>query len=323
MKLEEYETLEDKKEKFEMISGSARIHYEIDIFFSWLDEWYDLNHTDTNKPVYAFRGHPEAKYRLHNSAQRHFYGKGIYQLDKTVYEGNDNNEKLNFFIKWSVKVMDEGLKWQGSLVPKILNQQKIDYKDPFLPICSYLRHYGVATPVLDFSLNPFVALYFAIEEANHAPSNIEIENYISLYVVDIEYSNQCADQFQTTEFYRTYLSLTKCFNPFYVFTGSNSNIYTNLNIINQEGCLIGNILLNDSLEAAYEEFGQEYLSGFQSKKIIQCFNIHKGLIPFIRQKLKEKGITKEFIYPDPYLIKEVVDKATIESVKINLNYRDS
>ena len=43
----------------------------------------------------------------------------------------------------------------------------------------------------------------------------------------------------------------------------------------------------------------------------------------IREKLKEKGITKEFIYPDPYLIKEVVDKATIESIKRNLEYRDS
>lgn len=323
MKLEEYETLEDKKKNFEMISGTARIHYEIDNFFSWLDEWYELNQKDTNKPVYAFRGQPEAKYRLHNSAQRYFYGKGINQLLKDVYEGSDNNQKLRFFKDWSVSVMVEGLKWQGAVVPKILNRQNIDDKDPFLPICSYLRHYGVPTPVLDFSLNPFVALYFAIEEANHTPSNIEIENYISLYVVDIEYSNQCADQFQTTEFYETYLSLTKFYNPFYVFTGSNSNIYTNLNIINQEGCLIGNILLNDSLEAAYEELGQEYLSNFQSKKVIKCYNIYKGLIPFIRQKLKEKGITNEFIYPDPYLIKEVVDKATIESVNRNLEYPDS
>jgi hypothetical protein len=323
MKFDEYETLDDKKENFEMISGTARVHYETDKFFSCLDELYDLNHTDINKPRYAFRGQPEAKYRLHNSAQRYFYGKGIDQLLKDVYEGGDDNKKLRFFKDWTTSVMVEGLKWQGAVVPKILNQQNIDYKDPFLPICSYLRHYGVPTPVLDFSLNPFVALYFAIEEANHAPSNIEIENYMSLYVVDIEYSNQCAEQFQTTEFYETNLSLTKCYNPFYVFTGSNSNIHTNLNIINQEGCLIGNILLNDSLEAAYEVFGQKYLSDFQSKKIMQCFNIHKGLIPFIRQRLKEKGITKEFIYPDPYLIKEVVDKATIESVKRNIKYRDS
>ena len=321
MKLEEYKTLEDKVENFEMISETARIHYETDKFFSWLDELYDLNHTDTNNPRYAFRGQPEAKYRLHNSAQRYFYGKGIDQLIKDVYEGNDDNRKLAFFKDWSTSVMVEGLKWQGDVVPKILNQQNIDSKDPFLPICSYLRHYGVPTPVLDFSLNPFVALYFAIEEANHTPSNNEIENYISIYIVDIQYSNLCAEQFRKTEFYETNLNLTKCYNPFYVFTDSNSNIYTNLNIINQEGCLIGNILRNDSLDAACKELGQEYLSNFQSKKLIRCFNIHKGLIPFIRQNLKEKGITKELLFPDPYLIKEVTDLATIASIKRNLIYK--
>ena len=315
MRLEEYKTLEEKIENFEMISGTARIHYETDIFFNSLESFYDLNRMDTNKPRYAFRGQPEAKYRLHNSAQRYFYGKGIDQLIKDVYEGNDNGKKLEFFISWTTSIMKEGENWQGAVVPKILNRQNIVDKDPFLPICSYLRHYGVPTPVLDFSLNPFVALYFAIEEANHTPSNNEMENYTSLYIVDIEYSNQCAEQFQKTDFHRKYFKETEYYNPFKVWTNSNSNIFTTLNIINQEGCLIGNFLQSDSLEVVYKELTKAYPIDLESKKLIKCFNIHKGLIPFIRQKLKEKGITKELLFPDPYLIKEVIDLATIASIK--------
>lgn len=194
-KLPEYKTLSDKAGNFEMISDTARIHYESEKFFLMFEELYKSNCADRTKPCYAFRGQPEAKFQLFNSAQRHFYGKGIDQLNKTVYEGNDNNEKLNFFKDWTMTVIVEGLKWEGAVVPKILNQLNIEYKDPFVPINSYLRHYGVPTPVLDFSLIPFVALYFAIEKVNHTPSNIEIENYMSLYVVDIEYSNHCAEQF--------------------------------------------------------------------------------------------------------------------------------
>ena len=29
-----------------------------------------------------------------------------------------------------------------------------------------------------------------------------------------------------------------------------------------------------------------------------CFNIHKSLIPAIKEKLKEFGITKDYIYPN-------------------------
>jgi hypothetical protein len=317
MKLEDYKTLEEKEKDFNMISGTARIHYETEKFFGLLEEFYSYNLLSPKNPTYAFRGQSEAKYKLYNSAQRYFYGNGINQLNKKIYEGPDSNKKLRFFIDWTTLIMTEGLKWQGAVIPKILNQQTTDFKDSILTVCSYLRHYGVPTPFLDFSQNPFIALFFAIEEAYYMPSNNEIENYVSLYVFDIKLSQHYAEYFETTGFYNVYLKPLECYNLFKIWTNNNSNIFTNINIINQEGCLISNIMQNDSLEMAYNIFIDEYDKGITLKKnkLITCYNIHKGLIPLIRKKLKEKGITKEFIYPDPYLIKEVTDKATIELLK--------
>jgi len=62
---------------------------------------------------------------------------------------------------------------------------------------------------------------------------------------------------------------------------------------------------------------EEYLKDktFEYKSGITCYNVHKGWIPIIRQKLKEKGITREFIFPDSYLIKEVIDRATIAFIQ--------
>jgi hypothetical protein len=205
----------------------------------------------------------------------------------------------------------------------------LNNQDFALSRLSYLRHYGVPTPVLDFTLNPFVALFFAIENIKHTPTENEIDDYLSFYIIDLNQLCLCAENFKKTEIYEVLYKGEESFDPFKAWTNTNSNIFTNLNIINQEGCLISNIQFSDSLEAVYKVYVEEYFQinnkisdedkkTLISKKIISCYNIHKGLIPVIRQKLKEKGITKDFIYPNPNSIKdEVTDKATIEVLKRN------
>ena len=52
-----------------------------------------------------------------------------------------------------------------------------------------------------------------------------------------------------------------------------------------------------------------------NNKLLNCANIHKGLLPLIKKKLDDKGITKEFLFLDIKLIaNKITDAATVESL---------
>ena len=48
---------------------------------------------------------------------------------------------------------------------------------------------------------------------------------------------------------------------------------------------------------------------------VKCINIHKSLIPDIKEKLIKKGITSDFVYPDTNKMKiEAIENASIKSL---------
>lgn len=79
------------------------------------------------------------------------------------------------------------------------------------------------------------------------------------------------------------------------------------------------------MEETYLEFSQTVKTRFGEEKykemlmldtFANCFNIHKSLIPYIMEKLRTKGITPDFVYPDPYKMRiEAIKNATISSLK--------
>lgn len=74
----------------------------------------------------------------------------------------------------------------------------------------------------------------------------------------------------------------------------------NVNIINQKGVFIWNSEPFKPIEqAGNEQYGN---SDFEKYRFSKCFNIHKSLVPYIRQKLRKDGVTKSYIYPNPKVI---------------------
>ena len=54
-----------------------------------------------------------------------------------------------------------------------------------------------------------------------------------------------------------------------------------------------------------------------TKKFAGCINIHKSLAPAIIDTLNERGITKDYIYPDTYKMKShALHKATVRSLTL-------
>ena len=169
-KLKEYSTLEEKEDLF--INGSSRIQVNLKEAFQILD-----NFVERGKGNFAFRGMNEAKFKLYNSAQRYYLNQELnLQVDPEVgIESHYNN-----FIS---SMIDECRDWNSGTGKKLLSTYNINEENA-LAYLSYMQHYGVPTPFLDFTFDPYTALFFALDNLSFYPSDNEIDNYFSIYYTD-------------------------------------------------------------------------------------------------------------------------------------------
>ena len=122
-----------------------------------------------NKDCFVFRGVNEAKYKLFTSAQRKWITAEMYLQGITFVDFIDdllsnikNNHLLSNYFK-SINVPTNDILY-----------------------LSFLQHYGAPSPLLDFTKNKNIALYFALNGLNTRISGESgIENYFSFYVVII------------------------------------------------------------------------------------------------------------------------------------------
>jgi FRG domain-containing protein len=315
-KLPEYKSLEEKEEYF--INGDMRVTINIETLFEKLDELKD------NKDFF-FRGCSEAKYKLYNSSQRSYIGNELYHQAKKDHI----EEHYDSFIESLIK---ECKNWNQQTVPKLLSENGIDQENA-LAYLSFMQHYGIPTPFLDFTFDPYTALFFAIDGINLAPSDIEIENYFSIYFT---YHN--ATIFEGwKEVFKTknqsldtgkipYAEISK--NSMHILLPDNEayKILNNTNIINQKGMFIYNNHPIKPLEETYLEFAKftkghfgddRFKEMLMLDKFANCINIHKSLIPIIQRKLNSLGITNDFIYPNVNTMKHIVlQNAIANSIRL-------
>ena len=295
MKLEEYSTIKEKAAFFK--NGDVKISVNIDAIFEKLSEFTEKG------DGFIYRGCSEAKYKLYNSAQRIYMNQ---ELHKQVPEDSISEHYKNFITE----LIENCKTWNNGVVSKLLKNSGIDENNA-IAYLSYMQHFGVPTPFLDYSFNPYVSLFFAIDNLNYNPSDNEIDNYFSLY-----YTYKDATMFQSWKYvfdenlkkedisYETIdandMSIILPDNELY-------KIINSVNIINQEGLFFYNNHPWYPLERTYSEFVTFFIKEKGRPKFDEllmvdtvsgCFNIHKSLIPAIRKKLNELGINKNYIYPD-------------------------
>jgi hypothetical protein len=312
--LTEYSEISQKGKFF--TNGTVKVDIHIDQIFERLDE---LAATGD----FIFRGVTEAKYKLFNSSQRFYITHELFKHTKpeNVHAHYDN------FIS---SLIDECKNWNNSTVKNQLIASGID-EDNCLAYLSYMQHFGTPTPFLDFTFDPYLSLYFATENAHYIPSNIEIENYFSIYYT---YQNASAFEGWKHVFNKnsqnlkngkiSYDEVNKNSMHILLPTDEPYKILNNTNIVNQKGLFFYNNNPFNPLEETYlkyatytkENLGEEK---FKDMMMLDTFansiNIHKSFIPYVKNKLKERGITKDYVYPDTYKMKnDVLEKATISSL---------
>ncbi|GGZ66442.1 FRG domain-containing protein [Mesonia mobilis] len=295
MKLEEYSKIEEKGEFFQ--NGGIKIDHNIEKIFDEIKKYTEEGDS------FIFRGCSEAKYRLYNSAQRLYTNQ---ELHKQV-PSDSISEHYRDFITELIKSCKD---WNNGVVKKLFKNAGINENNS-LAYLSYMQHYGVPTPYLDFSYDPYVALFFAIDNLNYQASNNEIDNYFSFY-----YTYTKATMFESWKFVFdknlktdeiTYEKIDENDMSIILPDDEFYQIVNSVNIINQNGLFFYNNHPWYPLERTYKEFVDYFIEEKGREKFDQllmhdtfsgCYNIHKSLIPAIKQRLNEMGINKNYIYPD-------------------------
>lgn len=314
MKLEEYSTIEEKETLF--INGGSKIDLNIEKLFDEIRKFYE------DGDSFVFRGLSEAKYKMYNSAQRIYINQ---ELHRQVPSDSISEHYKNFISQ----LIESTKTWNNGVIKELLINSGIDENNA-LAYLSYMQHYEIPTPLLDFSYNPYVALFFAIDNLNYVGSDIEIDNYFSFY-----YTHTDATAFEGWKYVFdeslkkkgiTYEIIDE--NDMSIILPNNElyKITNSVKIINQKGLFFYNNHPWYPLERTYKEYidfvkkewgDEKFGKAMIHETLSGCFNIHKSLIPAIKMKLNELGITKNYIYPDMLDFKErVINEGILKSLTL-------
>lgn len=295
MKVEEYKTIEEKAAYFK--GGERKIFNNMNELFEKLDD--SIQSTEG----FIFRGCKEAKYKLYNSAQRLYINNELYKQAHI----DEIGEHYKGFV---LNLLNNLKKWNKGVVSTLLNSMGIT-QDNDLGYLSYMQHFGIPTPLLDYTFNPYIALFFAIDGLVYTPSDNEIDNYFSIYFTYKE-----AEQFSAwRHLFKESIKNNKLsydnieVNDMMIILPEEAQykIMNNLNIINQEGLFLYNNHPFNPMEKTYIELinllkteleQTKFEELFIQETISGCLNIHKSLIPAIREKLNRLGIYRNFVYPN-------------------------
>ncbi|HEX2969527.1 MAG TPA: FRG domain-containing protein [Bacteroidales bacterium] len=272
-----YKTLQEKSQYF------AKRNIRVDSINDLLAILKEFDNPYNSEVL--FRGQPEARFMLYSSLQRIW-------IDRKLEKHYSSYGELIY------NLIDNSRKWNSGLITRYLRNAGLYESE--MSILSIMQHYGVPTPLLDFTYDIKKSLFFAVNNIDLSPPGIDIERYFSIYYF-FKNNELLADlppgKREDTDFgsvMKSDLSLVDNVDEAF-------RIQNNLNILNQEGAFIFNSSPKEPLE-------KQFFTAISKKKRVSgkefdseiggCINISKALAIFILDFLREKKIDNYSMFPD-------------------------
>lgn len=120
---------------------------------------------------FLFRGVSNASYKMYSSSQREW-------MNRSIIKKLSNDD----YYRYVIKLIHETEKRKE--VQTYIQQEKVTYNEFF--ILALMQHFGVPSPMLDFSLSMEKALFFATDGALNGwvdDGTDKLNNYVSLYLL--------------------------------------------------------------------------------------------------------------------------------------------
>jgi hypothetical protein len=301
-KLEFYTDLAQKEKSF---NTADQQFFQIDQAWEFIDWYNEMSAIIQADPFQNFfRGQNEARFKLYNSAQRYWTSNNLMQLESL--------KQPISYIEMLQNMVNNAK--QNKLLQQVFKYYEIENHQMDMPLLSILQHYGAPTPLMDWTYDLDVALFFAIDKAKgNEESNIR--DYVSIYRINKhEHSNFVlnnlnfisANIFPSVKNLSNYLGNNRVvyISDFEISADHDNKenrkikpltTYYNLNILAQKGIFI----FNPHQSSPLEEIGLDPNKpdpGADTR--IHCYNISKDLIELIKLKIGQNKIDEAFIYPD-------------------------
>ncbi|WP_162427278.1 FRG domain-containing protein [Pontibacter pudoricolor] len=166
-RLPEFATLDSKNSFFDYTD------YNIINTKEEFDHWFNRFNSDNKhgpREDYIYRGMKEAKHKLFTSSQRQWI----------------TNDMEEWYPKPYLRYVQDLVERSKSkpLIKKVFDVYDYTPLERDVPVLSILQHYGAPTPLMDWTYNINVALFFATENVKGGNGNGDIENYFSIYFVN-------------------------------------------------------------------------------------------------------------------------------------------